>query len=170
MVIYYWCGTWIASPSFASAGPLLKKVAYGIAFPSLIVSAGIFNNNIAAKYTFVRLLRNTRHLQSNSWQHWATWLGCHMFFGIAAFIITEAIPVFNYVLSRAGSLCFAPMSLIVPASLYMWEFAEDRKGSIGQETLYGLHVLIAAVGLFLVVGGWSVVDGAGIFRPSLALL
>ena len=42
MVLYYWCGQWIASPSLGSAGPLLKKVAYGIALPSLVVSAGIF--------------------------------------------------------------------------------------------------------------------------------
>ena len=45
MVIYYYCGKWIATPSLGSAGPVLKKVAYGVAFPSLIVSAGLFNHN-----------------------------------------------------------------------------------------------------------------------------
>jgi hypothetical protein len=35
LVIYRWAGQWIASPSLGTAGPLLKKVAYGLAFPSL---------------------------------------------------------------------------------------------------------------------------------------
>jgi hypothetical protein len=146
------CGTWIASPSLGSAGPLLKKISYGIALPSLVVSAGIFNN-IAAKYVFVRMLRNTKHLQSNSWQHWTTWIGCNIFFGFAAFIIAEAIPVFNYILSLAGSVCFAPMSLIFPAMLWMHDFPAYRKGSVRQRAHYSLHVFIALVGMFLVVGG-----------------
>lgn len=29
MVVYYYCGQWIATPSLGSAGPTVKKVAYG---------------------------------------------------------------------------------------------------------------------------------------------
>ncbi|KAK4502093.1 hypothetical protein PRZ48_007904 [Zasmidium cellare] len=60
LVVYYYCGQWIATPSLGSAGPLIKKIAYGIALPSLVVSAGIFNH-AAAKYVFVRLLRGSPH-------------------------------------------------------------------------------------------------------------
>lgn len=95
MVVYYYCGQWIATPSLGSAGPLIKKVAYGIALPSLIVSAGIFNHT-SAKITFVRLMRNSKHLQANTWQHWSLWLGLNVGFGLLAFVAAEAIPVFNY--------------------------------------------------------------------------
>lgn len=39
LVVYRYCGVWIASPALGSAGPLIKKVAYGIALPGLWISA-----------------------------------------------------------------------------------------------------------------------------------
>jgi hypothetical protein len=37
--MYYFCGSYVASPAIGSAGPLLKKVGYGIALPGLLGSA-----------------------------------------------------------------------------------------------------------------------------------
>ena len=37
-VIYYYCGSYVASPALGSATVLIKKVAYGIALPGLAVS------------------------------------------------------------------------------------------------------------------------------------
>lgn len=37
-VIYYYCGSYVASPALGSAGVLIKKVSYGIALPGLVVS------------------------------------------------------------------------------------------------------------------------------------
>lgn len=39
IVVYYYCGTYVSSPALGSAGPVIKKVAYGIAFPGLVVTA-----------------------------------------------------------------------------------------------------------------------------------
>lgn len=152
MVLYRWCGQWIASPSLGSAGPLLKKIAYGIALPSLIVSAGIFNHT-SSKYIFVRLLRNTDHLQSNSLIHWSTWIGCNAGVGILAFILAEAIPVFNYILSLEAAMFFAPMSLMFPAFFWMHDFKHYRVGTCKQKAEYGAHMLLALFAMFLVVGG-----------------
>ncbi|KAF2703724.1 hypothetical protein K504DRAFT_363915, partial [Pleomassaria siparia CBS 279.74] len=153
MVVYYYCGKWIATPSLGSAGPLVKKVAYGIALPSLIVSAGIFNHT-AAKTTFVRLMRNSPHFQSNTWQHWTTWLGLNIGFGMLAFLMAEAIPVFNYILSLAGSVCFAPMSLMFPALMWMYDNGPQYwKAGVKGMAWYGFHVLILAIGSVLAVGG-----------------
>ena len=38
IVIYYYCGSYVASPALGSAGPVVKKVSYGIAIPGLLVS------------------------------------------------------------------------------------------------------------------------------------
>lgn len=38
-VVYYYCGSHVASPALGSAGPLVKKVSYGFALPGLCVSA-----------------------------------------------------------------------------------------------------------------------------------
>ena len=40
-VVYYYCGSYVASPALGSAGKLIKKVAYGIALPGLLVSGVI---------------------------------------------------------------------------------------------------------------------------------
>lgn len=153
MVVYYYCGQWIATPSLGSAGPIIKKISYGIALPSLIVSAGIFNH-AASKYAFVRVLRNSPHLQSNTWQHWTTWIGLNIGLGFLAFIFASAIPVFNYILALAGSVCFAPMSLIFPAMMWMWDCgAKHKSAGLKGKAFYAFHVLIAVVGVFMVVGG-----------------
>ena len=39
IVMYYYCGSYIASPALGSAGKLLKQISYGIALPGLIVSS-----------------------------------------------------------------------------------------------------------------------------------
>ncbi|KAH8674035.1 transmembrane amino acid transporter protein-domain-containing protein [Xylariales sp. PMI_506] len=151
-VIYRWCGQWVASPSLGSAGPLLKKVAFGLALPSLIISAALFNHT-GAKYVFVRVLRDSRHLQANTVVHWSTWLSINIVLGGLAFVLAEAIPIFNYLLALTGSVCFAPMSLIFPAMFWMYDFGHYRKGNAKQVAMYALHVLLILVGSLLVVGG-----------------
>lgn len=37
-VVYYFCGSYVASPALGSAGVLIKRVTYGIALPGLIVT------------------------------------------------------------------------------------------------------------------------------------
>ncbi|GKT51931.1 N amino acid transport system protein [Colletotrichum spaethianum] len=41
VVVYYYCGSYVSSPALGSAGPTVKKVAYGLALPGLIVSAAV---------------------------------------------------------------------------------------------------------------------------------
>lgn len=38
IVVYYFCGSAVASPALGSAGHLMKKVCYGLALPGLLVS------------------------------------------------------------------------------------------------------------------------------------
>jgi ABC-type multidrug transport system permease subunit len=38
VVVYYYCGTYVASPALGSAGVLMKKICYGIALPGLLVT------------------------------------------------------------------------------------------------------------------------------------
>lgn len=42
VVVYYYCGSYVASPALGSAGPLIKKISYGISLPSLIATTTIF--------------------------------------------------------------------------------------------------------------------------------
>ncbi|KAL7623254.1 hypothetical protein AAE478_006935 [Parahypoxylon ruwenzoriense] len=73
LVVYRWTGRWVANPSLGSAGGTIKKVSYGIGLVGLAVS-GCLYQHVAAKYLFVRILRNTRHLQSNTLVHWGLFI------------------------------------------------------------------------------------------------
>jgi amino acid permease len=42
VVVYYYCGSYVASPALGSAGVLMKKVSYGLALPGLLVSTTLF--------------------------------------------------------------------------------------------------------------------------------
>jgi hypothetical protein len=42
LVIYRWCGGWISTPAFGSAGTLFKKISYGVAMPGLVIGVGIY--------------------------------------------------------------------------------------------------------------------------------
>ena len=63
---------------------------------------------MAAKYVFVRILRNSDHLQQNTFVHWGFWLGINLALGTCAYIVAEAVPILNYLLGLAGALVFAP--------------------------------------------------------------
>ena len=42
IVTYRYAGTDVASPALGSTSPLLRKVAYGIAIPTIVI-AGVYN-------------------------------------------------------------------------------------------------------------------------------
>lgn len=89
--MYHFVGQYITSPALGSAGPLLKKVCYGLALPGLLVGCVLYTH-IPAKYgtsathttslsdtaltltVFVRILRNSRHLSKNTPIHYIVWL------------------------------------------------------------------------------------------------
>lgn len=111
------------------------------------------SKQVAAKYIFVRILRDSRHLQSNTFIHWSTWLSCT--FGLAAisFVIAEAVPIFDYLLSLAGSICAAPLALALPAWLWLYDHMHWRTGSAAKQIAFWLHVMLIALGAFVSVGG-----------------
>lgn len=152
LVVYRWCGAWVANPSLGSAGGTLKKVAYGVALIGLTVS-GCLYQHVAAKYLFVRILRGTPHLQANTFVHWATWLGLTISLGVVAFIISEAVAIFSYLIALTGAISFAPMAVTVPGLLWLHDFGDYRRGSLWQKTQFAFHWFLVVLGLFLCVGG-----------------
>jgi len=152
LVVYKWCGSWVSNPSLGSAGPTLKKVAYGIGLIGLIVSACLYLH-VGSKYLFVRILRNSRHLQANTVVHWSVWLSCTLGLASIAFILAEAIPIFSYLIALTGSICFAPLAIMLPGWLWLHDHGSWRKATAPKMVAYYLHWLLIAIGAFLCVGG-----------------
>jgi hypothetical protein len=152
LVMYRWTGKWVANPSLGSAGGLIKKVAYGVGLLGFLATGCIYQH-VSAKYMFVRILRNTRHLQANTVTHWAVWLSCSIGVGIAGYIVAEAIPVFNFLVALVGSACMAPLALVIPGMLWLYDFWHYKNGTLAQKSAFAFHVFFFLLGIFICIGG-----------------
>ncbi|CAG8927364.1 unnamed protein product [Penicillium salamii] len=153
-IVYYYCGSHVASPALGSAGKLIKQISYGIALPGLFVSSTL-NTHVASKHVFVRLLRGSRHLSSNSLTHWVVWISCTFSIAIVAYVIASGIPVFNDLVSLIGALLgtlqsFQPMGC-------MWLYDNWGKGkqqrTLGWTLMVCWSVFVIISGSFLMVAG-----------------
>ncbi|KAJ3484752.1 hypothetical protein NLI96_g5417 [Meripilus lineatus] len=107
VAIYSFTGPETVSPALGNTGPTLRKTAYGIALPTIMI-AGVVNGHVCAKLVFVRIFRRnglkSRHLSSNTFVGWATWTAiCFAIWGLA-FLIAEVIPFFNGLLGVISAL------------------------------------------------------------------
>lgn len=101
------------------------------------------------------MLRGSKHLTSNSFTHWATWLGCSFGVCFVAYVFASAIPVFNGIVSLGGALfgtllCFQPMG-------GMWLYDNWAAGSKAPTLRWRLMVcwcvFVIASGTFLMIAG-----------------
>ncbi|PLB38190.1 transmembrane amino acid transporter protein-domain-containing protein [Aspergillus candidus] len=154
IVMYYYCGSYVASPALGSAGPLIKKVAYGISLPGLVVSS-IVVLHFSSKYIFVRILRGSDHLVSNSITHWATWLSCTFATTIAAYLIASGIPIFGDLVSLIGALLGAFMSFQPMGCMWLYDnWASGREQpTVKWRFLVVWSVLVIVLGFFLMISG-----------------
>ncbi|KAJ5871725.1 uncharacterized protein N7529_004078 [Penicillium soppii] len=152
VVIYFYVGTDVQSPALNSAGPLMSKIAYGIAIPT-IVGAGVVNGHIGLKYIYFRLCAKSGLMHQRNKRSIGLWIALGVSCWIVAWIISEAIPVFSDLNSLISAL-FASWFSYGLSGIYwlhlnygQW-FAGPRK-----ICLTILNIAIALFGLILCVLG-----------------
>jgi len=161
VVVYYYCGQFVASPALGSAGEQMKKVCYGLALPGLMVTSCIYTH-LPAKYIFVRLLRSSKHLTAHTWQHWTIWLACTGSCVIFSYIIASAVPVFGGLVGLIGALFGTLLSMQVMGCMWLYDNWSDRHHdhSLGYRALVAWNFFIIIVGSFLMVAGtYGSIDG-----------
>jgi hypothetical protein len=150
-VVYFYCGQYTSSPALGSAGPLMKKVCYGVAIPALLVTLCIYSH-LAAKYFFVRILHGSRHLTESGVVHWSVWLSCTFGAVFIAYIIASAIPIFGNLISLIGAL-IGPSVTMIPYTLMWWHdnwrYAESHERTGRKKLILALNIFIFIVGLFI---------------------
>ncbi|KAE8306362.1 neutral amino acid permease [Aspergillus transmontanensis] len=152
VVIYYYVGTDVASPALTSAGPVMKKVAYGIAIPT-IVGAGVVNGHIGLKYIYFRACRKSDLLHSRSWKSVSIWLALGLTCWVVAWIISEGIPVFSNLNSLISAL-FASWFSYGLSGIYWLHLNYGQWLSSPKKILLTiLNIGIALIGLILCVLG-----------------
>ncbi|KAL4779251.1 transmembrane amino acid transporter protein-domain-containing protein [Aspergillus varians] len=148
IVVYYYCGSLVASPALGSAGVLFKKISYGVAIPGLIAMITICLH-LTSKYVFLRILRGSVHLNSNSFIHWSTWLCCTFGTTVVAYVIASGIPVFDGLVSLIGA--FLGVFLAYQPAGCMWFYDNWSKRKTTNRPW--LWMLLAGWSVFMIVGG-----------------
>ncbi|PYI11885.1 hypothetical protein BO78DRAFT_457170 [Aspergillus sclerotiicarbonarius CBS 121057] len=164
VVIYIYAGPNVTSPALGSASPLVAKIAYGIALPTIIIG-GVVNGHVACKYVYVRLFRNGDRMHSRDLVATGSWVGIMLGLWIVAWIIAEAIPVFSDLLSLIASL-FASWSTFGFSGIFWLYlnkgqlFSSPRKIALTILNVIIIGIAACICGLGLYVSGRSLHDDA----------
>jgi Na+/proline symporter len=164
VVMYNFGGQHIKSPALDSASPLIRKVAWGVAFGTVII-AGVINGHIAVKYLYVRLLRNSKEdvMHQNSWKARGYWAAICALFWFIAFVLAEVIPIFDDIVSITGALfaswftfglpgvfwCYLNLSL-VKTGRYTFRLVWKKQRNWKKIVLLAINTLLIMLGAFTV--------------------
>ncbi|RMY01919.1 hypothetical protein D0868_08245 [Hortaea werneckii] len=169
IVVYYYCGSYVASPALGSAGQLIKRISYGLALPGLCVTMTLVIH-LPAKYVFIRMMRGTKHLASNTMVHWISWLGCTAFMTLVSYVVASAIPVFGGLVSLVGALLGTLLSFQPYGLMWLhdnWALPDESR-KIRWKFMVGWCIFVILSGSFLLVAGTygSIVGIMRSFRES----
>jgi hypothetical protein len=109
---------------------------------------------LPSKYVFVRILRGSVHLSSNSLIHWATWLGCTFSVTLVAYLIASSIPFFDSLVSLIGALLGTFLAYQPSGCMWLhdnWSRRTDRDWK--WTTMACWSGFIIAVGTFITIAG-----------------
>lgn len=114
-----------------------------------------YSSQLPSKYVFVRLLRGSRHLTTNTLVHWATWLGCTFCITITAYIIASGIPVFDDLVSLIGALLGTLMSFQPMGCMWLYDNWTKSKGdrTVKWSCMVCCSIFVVVSGTFLMIAG-----------------
>lgn len=153
IVTYCYAGIDVSSPALGSTSPLLQKIAYGIAIPTIVI-AGVINGHVAAKYIYVRIFRDyfnaPERMGQNNLVSIGIWVLIVTTVWIIAWIIAEAIPVFNDLLSLISAL-FASWFTYGLSGIF-WLFLNYGRYRESKKKMFltGLNATIFCIGAAIV--------------------
>ncbi|KAJ5559769.1 Amino acid transporter transmembrane [Penicillium frequentans] len=170
VVIYRYVGPAVTSPALGSAGPLISRIAYGVALPTIVI-AGVINSHVAAKSIYIRIFAGTDRMHKRDWVAVGSWVGIAFVLWVVAWIIAMAIPVFSDLLTLITALFGSWFTFIFTGifGLHMnqglW-FASPRKMLLTFLNCFSICVGLILCGLGLYTSGKSIHDntsGSGSF-------
>ncbi|PKX89126.1 amino acid transporter [Aspergillus novofumigatus IBT 16806] len=162
VVIYCYAGDDVTSPALGSASTIVKKVAYGIALPTIIIG-GVVNGHVACKYIYVRMWRHSDRMHKRDLVATGSWVLIGLATWIVAWIIAEAIPVFNNLLSLVASLFASWFTYGFSALFWLYLnkgrfFSTPMKTALTLLNIFIMGIACCICGLGLYVSGKALHD------------
>ncbi|KAL8817011.1 MAG: hypothetical protein Q9223_004081 [Gallowayella weberi] len=145
-------GADVASPALGSTAGILPKLAYGIAIPT-IVMAGVINGHVAAKTVYVRLFRGTDKMSKQTWGSFLPWAIIVLLLWTVAWVIAEAIPVFNHLLGLSSALFASWFTYGLSGVFWLYLSHGRYRESKKKMALSALNMCIVCIGLIMCVLG-----------------
>ncbi|KLP20717.1 Uncharacterized protein LW94_5061 [Fusarium fujikuroi] len=151
-LIYVFVGKDVASPALQSLPGILPKVAFGVALPMIFIS-GAIGNTVTAKYVHLRFYKNSIVRFVNTPKGWVTWLLTLAGITIISWVLGEAIPFFNDLLSLSSALFVSGFILYFPAVMW-YKLICRGKWYARENILHAIACIFTFVfGLLVLVGG-----------------
>lgn len=89
----------MTSPAYGSLEPHFKKVIAAFVLPTVVIVGGVYCL-VTAKTIFARVFDfNSVHRRSHTMKGWSAWIMIILVLWILAYIIGQAIPFFNDLIS-----------------------------------------------------------------------
>ena len=159
VVVYYYAGEKVASPALDSASPVVKKVAYGVALPTIVI-AGVVNAHVGVKFLYVKLLHNREDdiMHQKGWKSYRIWLAMVTASWFGAWLIAESVPVFGDLLSLTSALFASWFTFGLSGMfwIHMNGSREWRQWTMRKRLLFVVNVLNVTVAAILFgVGTWA---------------
>ncbi|KAE8147160.1 N amino acid transport system protein [Aspergillus avenaceus] len=152
--IYAFVGQDVQSPALLSAGTIVSKVAFGIALPVIFISGAICTI-VAGRLIHGRIYENSVTKYINTTKGWITWLVLIAVITIIAWVIAEAIPFFDDLLSIISALFTSGFSFYLPPVMwYMlirqgpWYAKENLLVSLVNAFCFLFGVVVLVGGLY----------------------
>lgn len=106
-VMYCYFGQYTVAPAIGALKEPFAKIAYGMAFPAVIV-IGVLYASVLAQFLYLRITRGTRDApdapaRGNTLRGWVIWVSIVFGTWSIGFVIAEVIPFFSDLLSVLSS-------------------------------------------------------------------
>lgn len=155
VVIYVYCGNGVASPALGSSSTVVKKIAWGMAIPTIII-AGVIYGHVASKYIFTRVFKDSPHSTKRTRLATMSWYGITLAVWTLAWVIAESIPVFNDLLGLISALFASWFTYSIPGIMWLYMYHGQWLASPAKIAATAACMILVIVGAVICVCGlWA---------------
>lgn len=152
-LVYVFVGSGVESPALLSASHLVSRIAFGVAIPVVFISGSI-NTTVVGRYIIQRAFPNSEIRYTNTRKGWTVWILLVLAITVVAWVIAEAIPVFNALLGLISSLFISGFTLYFPPLFWFMLLKEGKWTSSWRNIMLSvLNAAIFLIGLLVLGSG-----------------
>lgn len=149
-LVYVFVGQDVQSPALLSAGPLVSRIAFGIALPVIYISGSI-NISLTARYLHTTVYRDSVIRYVNTKAGWVTWISVVTILTLLSWVVAEAIPVFSDILSICAALFASGLCFYLPPVMWVVLLKEGSwvSGQNIRTAFYNAVVFVFGIGVLV---------------------